>query len=363
MKEIICIANEPWSLSPGRTQQLVTRLREARILYFSPATRFSPFRPDQQGRKVRPNVTEYTLPHLFLQVDERHRRLFRMGQRRLGQFIAAQAERHRLRAPLLWLTSPDQVHLLDYIPYDGLIYDCSEEWDDLPALWEGSLAHAADLVFAASPELVRRLSPCSENIVLLPNGVNYPLFAPDGQHVRRDPIPRTASPLLGWAGTLHPDLDLSPLLYAAQHRPGWTFLLLGAQRNNPLLRPLRRLENVLFHPPCPLTEVPDYLYRCDVLMDFRRTRLVDGDVIPVRLYEYLSTGKPVVSMLWPDQVEPFPDVVYGAHSPEEFLTLCAHALEEVPGMFTQRRLHHGESAAWSIRAQQVSDILTTSGLL
>ena len=98
-------------------------------------------------------------------------------------------------------------------------------------------------------------------------------------------------------------------------------------------------------------------------MDFLREEQPDSDVIPTRMYEYLSTGRPIVAMLWPDQVEPFPDVVYGAHSNREFVTLCEHALEELPSLVTQRRLDHGAQAAWSVRAGRVSRILATAGLL
>lgn len=77
-------------------------------------------------------------------------------------------------------------------------------------------------------------------------------------------------------------------------------------------------------------EVPEHLSRCRVSLNFLREDQPDCDVIPTRIYEYLSTGRPIVSMLWPDQVEHFPDVVYGAHSHQEFLTLCEHALEEPP---------------------------------
>ena len=169
--------------------------------------------------------------------------------------------------------------------------------------------------------------------------------------------------MLGWAGTIHGDLDLSPLLYAAQARPRWTFLLLGRREHNPLLRRLARLPNVHFLPPCPLLEVPEHLSRCRVLLNFLREDQPDCDVIPTRIYEYLSTGRPIVSMLWPDQVEHFPDVVYGAHSNQEFLALCERALEEPPAWVSQRRLAHGAAAAWSLRAGQVSRILGTAGLL
>ena len=363
MKQLLCLATEPWSDSPGRTQQLISRLREAQVLYFVPASgrRDRSFR--QKGRRVRPNITVFTLPPLLLPPEERLGVLFRTGQRRLARFVAEQAARARFREPLLWVTSPLHVHLLDYLEYGGLVYDCARDWDGLPPAWEGALAQAADVVFAASPQLEDRLSPCSPNIAPLPNGVNYPLFAGEPASPRPDLLPGVSGPVLGWAGTIWADLDLSPLLHAAQAMPEWTFLLLGRREaDNPFLPRLRRLPNVVLAGPCPLSQVPEWLYRCDVLLDFLRGNDPYADAVSPRLYEYLCTGRPVVSMLWPDQVEPFPDVVYGAHSEREFLDCCRHALEEAPGFVSQRRRDRAREADWPGRAGRVARILETAGL-
>ena len=197
LKQILCLSNEPWSTSPGRTQQLLSRLRDTQILYFAPPAgrRDRSFR--QKGQKVRPNVTVYTLPPTLFPVSEQYSRLFLRNQRKLGRFIADKAARHRFQSPLLWTTSPEQVHLLDHLEYDGLVYDCDRDWEELPPLWEGALANNADIVFAASPLLADRLSPCSSNIAQLPNGVNYPMFSGEGGSIQSDPLPQVHGPVLG----------------------------------------------------------------------------------------------------------------------------------------------------------------------
>lgn len=360
MKQLICLSNEPWSTSPGRTQQLVSRMKDTSILYFHPANSKKTSYPG--GRTVRKHLTVYSLPPSILPMDERYGPLFRLGQDRLAHFIAKRAAHHRFRRPLLWTTCPSHVHLLDRLDYNGLVYDCDREWEDFPLDWEGALAASADVVFTVSPNLVDRLSPCSGNIALLPNGVTYPLFsqiAPPDAHSRLNLV----APVLGWVGTIHADLNLSPLLYAAQSRPNWTFLILGHQEDNPFLPRLTKLPNVRFHPPCPLVEIPEYLRDCQVLLNFLRREQSESDIVPTRIYEYLSTGLPIVSMLWPDQVEHFPDVVYGAHTSSEFLTLCEHALGEVSPWIAQRRRAHGANAAWSVRSREVRRILDVAGLL
>ena len=200
-------------------------------------------------------------------------------------------------------------------------------------------------------------------MALLPNGVNFPLFSrPSG--LAFDPLPQATGPVLGWAGTIRPELDLEPLLYAARTMPRWTFVLLGPQgEGNSLLPRLRRLPNVVLPGGCPMAQVPDWLYRCNILMDFLRDDRTCDDLVSCRMLEYLATGRPVVSMLWPDQIEPLPDVVYGAHSDQEFLTLCRHALDEPPNFAAQRRRSHAAAASWPLRCTQVVNILTTAGLL
>ena len=363
MKQILCMSSEPWSNRlPGRTQQIISRLRDAQILYFFPAQSTRDRSYLKGVRQVRPNVAVCALPPIRFPIPERRRFFFQMAWNKVGRFIRENAARHRFTEPLLWTTHPRHIHLLDQLEYSALVYDCDRAWEGPPPHWEGSLAQAADVVFAASPLLADRLSPCSANIALLPNGINLPLFDPYAS--RFDPMPGVSAPILGWSGTIRAGLDLSPVLYAAQARPDWGFLLLGGvERDNPFLRQLNKLSNVYLPGPRPATEVPDWLYRCQVLIDLQRTDQPFDDVVSPRLYEYLATGKPVVSMMWPDQVELFPDVVYGAHNLEEFVILCEHALEEDPHFVSRRRMDRAAEAAWPQRVGEVERILTTAGLL
>lgn len=359
MKQILCLATESWSATPRRTQQLISRLRDVQILYFSPAEHWRDHSFRQKGRKVRPNITAYTLPPVYVPDGERFLPFFRANQKRVAKFIRDKAAQHRFQSPLLWTTCPDQIHLLDHLDYENLVYDCGKQWDEFPPEWEGGLAHVADVVFAASPTLVQSLSPCSINVALIPNGVTYPLFS----GLNPAPTNKKHNPIFGWVGTIRPALDLAPVLYAAQSHPDWNFILVGTQQENPLLPRLARLPNVLLPGPCTLDQIPEWLARCDVLLDLLHTDRPDDGVVTTRLYEYLSTGKPIVSMQWPDQVEQFPDVVYAAHSNGEFLHLCDQARNEDPNFVSHRRRRYGANANWSSRTDEITQILTTCGLL
>lgn len=362
MKQIVCLSHTPWRSIPSRTQQLMTRMKGVQVLFFEPASGRRDRSWRKGGRRVRPEVTVYTLPPVATQ-NELYLPLFKMGQRKQARFINRILDKHRFRSFLLWTTSPVHVHLLDHISYDALVYDCDRDWAELSDLWEGTLAQTADVVFAASHELLDQLSPCSANIALLPNGVHFSLFS-HGSSTTDRILPQVDGPIFCWTGTIHADLNLDPVVYAAAAHPEWTFLLVGRpDPDNPYIARLERMGNVIFVGQRPLVELPDYLARSQVCINLLREDTPYSDIIPSRIYEYLCTGKPIVSMLWPDQVEQFPDVIYGAYTQQSFVELCERALAEDRSWVADRRRKYGEEAAWSRRAEDILRILNTVGLL
>ena len=360
MKQYICLASAPWQSIPTRTQQLMARLKDAQILYFEPPASREHRTDKKPGRRVRPNLTVYTLPPI-LDVEERHTYLFRRNQNKLARYIEQTMRRHRFRDPLLWCTCPWQVHLLDYLPYRGLVYDCDREWTHFPLRWESDLALEADVIFAASLGLVDRLAPCSDNIALIPNGANYAMFS-QGSTQCPPELQGLNCPVLGYAGTIWRDLSLAPVQQAARTHPSCAFLLIGRVEENPLVPVLQSLPNVAFLGLKSPVELPDYLNHFDVCLNLPRMGRPKDDVLSSRVYEYLSTGNPIVSMLHKEQVECFPDVIYNAYSPKEFAQLCTHALSEVGDWARRRRQDYGAANSWSCRAEEITRILETIGL-
>lgn len=359
MNQLVCLSDTPWLAAPSRTQQLLTRLRRVNILFFEPASekRAASFR--QTGRRMPANVVVYTLPSPP-EGQGNFPILRRRSQARLATFVLDKLARHRFREPLLWTTSPGDLFLADALPHRGLVYDCSREWDELPLEWESELALRADVIFAASRGLANRLAPCCDNIAVIPNGVNYLLFSQAGMAVPPT-LRRVDGPILCRVGDVTPDLDLEPLCRAAAERPHWTFVLPG--RVHPAAAALlERFPNIRLPGSVPPAEVADYLSACHVCFDLASRSSSGSDILPVRAYEYLASGRPIVAMVEPDQVEPYPDVVYTAHTSAEFLARCERALQEDPGWVSDRRRSYARQSSWSVRADEVTRILETTGL-
>lgn len=357
MKQYIVLSHDPWSPVPTRTQHLVTRLgEESQVLFFQPASHS----PQKGGKLVRPNVTVYDLPSETTPLGRLARFRHHVTNRQAA-FIEKQCSRHRFRQPVLWLTSPEQAAFTELLNCRGIVYDCDRFWPEFLSEQESRLALAADIVFAASPLLMKRLSPCNPNVALVPNGVNYAMYSRPAGDIPADllDLPR---PMLGWVGRIDETLDLSPVLAIARQQPDWTIVLIGKVSDCRWVRELAGYPNVIFLGERPAVDLPDYLSRFDVLLHLRRKDDAESDVISRRIYQYLSTGRPIVSLLLPDEVEEFPDVIYSAHTPSQFVKLCRTALEENPDWVSPRRKAYGASAAWSVRSEEVRRILNAISL-
>ena len=61
-RQVVCLAGEPWSAIPTRTQQLMSRMKDADVLYFEPPAPRGSDLWKRKGRKLRPGLIAYTLP-------------------------------------------------------------------------------------------------------------------------------------------------------------------------------------------------------------------------------------------------------------------------------------------------------------
>ena len=358
MKQILCLSYSPWRAHPNRTQQLLTRLTDAQILFFEPAPPKGAPRP-QQGRRVRSHITAYTLPSALPSPRE-HPLLQKRKLDKASDFIQQAMDRHHFRDPVLWATAPFHAWFLDKLAYRGTVYDCHRFWDEAYSDLENDLARHSEVIFAASPGLIRRLSPHNDNIALLPNGVNPLLFAQQDHPVPAAMEGLSGRAVLGRAGLVTTRLDLEPLLYAARHRPEWTFVLMG-RASTQAIQELRGQDNIVLLGQVNPLDLPDYLCRCDLLFDLLRLDRLGSDVLPPVIYEYLAAGKPVVRVADPKVEDVLPQLIHTAYDGSGFVRCCREALADAP-VDAARRRDFAQQSAWAGRAEQVSGILEATGL-
>lgn len=373
MSNIYVLGAQRWLKLPTRTQWLLTQLNHShQILYFQPSPyRFSrsPHKSDFQRPCLRPqpNIAVYTLPPVFqVSSDEEHRFLLASNRRVWLKYIREKLSAHQCYNALLWVSSPVYAPILDDLDYRGMVYDCFRYWGQYDIHWESLVAFRADVIFAASPSLIYRLSECNRNIALLPDGGDLTLFRLSEDLTLSAPasIQRLRGTLLGYLGDVGQRTDLRPVCQAARFHPGWHFVFAGRlNRDNPDADLAEELPNVHFLGKVSRSDLPRYAAHFQVLFDLLDTSDPDEDVVPSRIYEYLAVGKPLVAMYPKNFSAVYPDVIYGAKNSAEFVDACQQAVMENSGWAVKSRKEYAREASWEVRAKTAEQVLERNSLL
>ena len=158
-----------------------------------------------------------------------------------------------------------------------------------------------DHIDAISPEIAggecRDAAEQGKQAILVENGVDCAhFFAPASlpEDARFRALLEEGRPIVGFYGALARWLDYAALRrLAADGR--FTLLLIGVKYDGSFERELEGRENVVFLGAKPYASLPGYCSRCDVLLvPFRKGEVSDA-ASPVKLFEYMALGRPIVA--------------------------------------------------------------------
>jgi teichuronic acid biosynthesis glycosyltransferase TuaH len=148
-------------------------------------------------------------------------------------------------------------------------------------------------VCAVSTAALERIAPTGPSAVV-PNGVD-----PAEWGGASGPPPSWAlqarRPLLVYTGTLDSRLDVPALLALAHELPDAEIALVGPLLEPDHLAPLNAASNIAIHPPLARAEVVALICRADVGLLPHRELALTRAMSPLKLYEYLAAGLPVVA--------------------------------------------------------------------
>ncbi|MDQ7857889.1 MAG: glycosyltransferase [Armatimonadota bacterium] len=221
---------------------------------------------------------------------------------------------------------------------------------------EEALAATSDLVVATSRvlwEAQRRRNP---RCVWIPNAADFERLC---AFVGEPPalLQRLRRPVVGYVGAVAEWFDADLIGRLARARPQWTVVLVGDTHTGDV-RPLRGLPNVHLVGEVPYELVPAFLHAFDVcLVPFRMTPLTEA-TNPVKVYEYLSAGKPVVAVPLPELVPMEAEgLVVTAAGPDAFIAAVERALEDDTPEAAGRRRAYAARHTWRARYVELAEAI------
>lgn len=348
--DIVCLPIIDWEFRFQRPQQLMRQFARSGHRIFYVRTSFHRNGHQANLRKIARNTFGTGLPgpqNLNLYRD-------RLGPEDLSGFVDAFEDLRRyegIHEAICVVNLPFWKPLAEEMRARWgwkIVYDCMDEHagfsTNQPAMLESeeALLQTSDLVLATAHSLFEKASAHSERVVLLPNAGDLAHF----KQATTQSIP-SPHPVIGYYGAICDWFDRGMILEAAQSRPSWDFVLIGSTEGINASA-LERQPNVDLLGEMPYSELPRHLHGFDVacipFLDNELTRATN----PVKFFEYLGAGKPVVAVPLPE-LEPFQDYFYAARSSDEFVTAVEQALAEDSPEKIQARQEFAAEHTWEAR--------------
>lgn len=352
--DVVCLSVIEWEFRFQRPQQLLTQFADKGHRVFYVRTTFHQEGPHMLLQRINERILGLQLPgpaalNLYRQ---------EINHVALAGFIQALDEfQHeaRITNAVVLVQLPFWKPLADAIRDRWgwkIIYDCMDEHSgfstNTPAMLrqEEDLIKSSDLVIATSQLLHSKVSRLARRTLLLPNATDFDHFSQPGSSRM---LPALNSPIIGYYGAISDWFDVEMVRTAAATRPDWQFVLIGSTYGANV-KPLTRLPNVHLLGEQPYHSLPGYLDRFDVAcIPFLITPLTEA-TNPVKFYEYLSAGKPVVSVELPE-LEPYRDYFYPVQNREDFVPQIEAALQEDSSEMVHRRIEFARHQTWERRYQ------------
>lgn len=299
----------------------------------------------------------------------------RLHAKRRPAVVSAPPEEDELRflqaglnALLAWAQSREVISILQH-PYwldvarrthaSRLIYDCMDQHTGFShtgaaiAHAEQALLRDADWIVTSSQSLHDMASGHNRNVALIRNAVDYAFFAAQPSERFKDEQHRQ---VIGYYGAIAEWMDLDLLQKIASHFEDCLVLLVGADECGAHLR-LSAYANAHFAGEVKYESLPYFLYAMDVcLLPFKKTPLTLA-TNPVKVYEYLAAGKPVVSVDLPEMPQ-FGSHVAVARSHDEFLEQVAAALSSGAASGARERQAFAARNTWADRVEEFDAVFS-----
>lgn len=234
---------------------------------------------------------------------------------------------------------------------------------------ENELVGRVDMTLVTSSNLLEMKKAIASNIRLLPNAADTQLFS---QALKRDlPIPAElmniplGKKVICYVGNICQRIDYVLLKKLATFHHDKVIIMVGPhardfnnpQRSYAQSAGLDKFENVIFTGTKRLDELPAYLKHSDCCIIPFLCNDLTKSIYPLKINEYLSAGRPVVTTSFSEDILKFREVTYVASNDTNFIQLIDRAIDEHTDIRAVERTVFSASNNWDARARHFIDLV------
>ena len=262
--------------------------------------------------------------------------------------------------PIFWFYNYQLAYLIDEYKHTLSCYHCTEDYPHIAQLnssdpqefskiekMEKDFVKKNQLVFAVSESIKKRLNRYDKNIFLTTNACDYDLYRLGRGRPKRN---FGSNPVLGYCGNLSIKVNFQLLYNLAKEMRNCNLILAGPLiYSDEYVTKLKKLPNVRFLGQLKIEEIPSLYREFDVcLLPYIQEDWFVKVAQPLKLYEYLATGKPVISTKM-DCLKQVRGLVYQSTTIDEFVDAVKVALKEKNSNLSRKRIFKAKQNTWEQR--------------
>jgi len=359
--DVLVFPNVDWHDRFQRPQHLSVELAKmgARVFYF--CNRFLP-----SLCVYKPNVSEVALniywtmlpgslhpPDIYTDIPSE------LQVAAIAEGIQRVRERFKIGAVLSIVDYPFWAPIVRQVPNTLVLYDCMDAYSSFanagrPAReLERDVVTEADIVVCSSEHLRNNMRRYGRESILVRNGVTVSHFEKRPELLAFE----RRRPTAGYWGATAEWTDIELLIHAAQQLPDIDFVLIGEVMRIDVSE-LAALPNVRMIGEVPYRELSGYLHGFDVsLLPYRVCEYALASD-PMKVWEYMSAGKPVVAVRFPE-IERLHELITLTSTRAEFVEGIRRGIAENDPVRRERRIAYARENSWKSRAAQLHAAVET----
>ena len=235
---------------------------------------------------------------------------------------------NRFKNAIIWTYHPYIFDAIRKNEIETLVYHCVDDLAAVPGVDtlnfivnEQILLRRCDFVFVTNKELLKKCESENSNVHYMSNVVDLNHFLKAHKsHPTPITILKASAPRLCYIGALSDyKINFELLFSIANKRRDWSWILIGDEREgqkNAWLKKLGELSNVFCIGKIHYSELPQYMSNMDVGLLPTLVNDYTKSMFPMKYYEYLAAGLPVVSTPIEFTKDPQLEMLIGADSLE-----------------------------------------------
>jgi glycosyltransferase involved in cell wall biosynthesis len=225
---------------------------------------------------------------------------------------------------------------------------------------EKELLRNSDLVICTSKQLYDEKKEMNPHTYFVANAadITQSKKALDVSLPVHESLRRIKKPIIGYLGTVERRMDYDLLIEIMKENPDKSFVFAGPLSHEFIPTEFLQQPNVYFPGRIPYNEMPAMLKGFDVaLIPFKKDD-VSKTIFPLKLFEYLGAGKPVVATYFnPDLKEFTKDGVQYCDDVKSFSEAINNSLLYDSEQDKMNRIDIAENNTWEKRYMEISELL------